>query len=165
MMHPEKLSWKAFLKKNLSRLLHLGGLAALMYVADYYFNGSKAFNAVVSALGQHHLKLQTLLPFRALDWIKTKLHLHPRSLQGRFWKTMMRVVRQQSPTLLCRKLGLCAGGRPGPPEAEGRAGRAGRAEAEGRVGPAGGGWLHYDDPPGQRLDRNTPGQLSTQPQY
>ena len=110
MLRRNTRSWKSLIKDQLSTLLTYGGLAALMYVADYYFNGSTAFNAVMSALGLHKYKLQQLLPQRALDWIKTKLHLHPRSLVDKMWLTMMRVVRQKSPSLLCRKLGLCAGG-------------------------------------------------------
>ena len=95
---------------SLGTLLRYGGLAALLYVADYYYNGSAGFNAVMSALGLHKYKLQQMLPQRALDWLKTKLRLHPASLVDKLWSSLLRVVRQKNPSLICRKLGICAGG-------------------------------------------------------
>ncbi len=109
-MRRSSRSWGSLIKSSLGTLLRYGGLAALLYVADYYYNGSAGFNAVMSALGLHKYKLQQMLPQRALDWLKTKLRLHPASLVDKLWSSLLRVVRQKNPSLICRKLGICAGG-------------------------------------------------------
>ena len=106
--------WGAFLKESLVSVLQLGGIAALIYVAhDHYSNGSRAWNAVMAALGRHDLKLQRLLPQRVLDWLRTKLvraGVGETTVQDRFFAAMLKAVRSRCNTVACRWLGLGAGG-------------------------------------------------------
>lgn len=143
-------SWSSLVKSSLATVLRYGGLAALLYVADYYYNGSAGFNAVMSALGLHKYKLQQMLPQRALDWLKTKLRLHPASLVDKLWSSLLRVVRQKHPSLICRKLGICAGGTlrsAGAAEVRATAGpAAAAAEETTRTAAEGGVWLSAAHP-------------------
>ena len=105
-----KSGWGAFLKKSLTAVLQLGGVAALIYVAhDYHSNGSRAWNAVVGALGRHDLKLQRLLPQKVMDWLRTKLTKHgigETTVQDRFFASLLKAVRRRCNTVACRWLGL-----------------------------------------------------------
>ena len=120
MMSVHKKGWQSFLKDSLVKVLQLGGVAALIYVAnDYFNNGSLAWNAVVGALGRHDLKLQRLLPQRVLDWITRKLVKHgmgPTTVQDRFFASLLKAVRSRCNTVACRWLGLRAGGGLAPPQ-------------------------------------------------
>ena len=89
-----------FVKKSLKTLWNIGGLAALMYVADYYYpgRGSKGWNALMRLLGRHDLKLQQMFGMRSIDWLKSKLGLQPYTLMEKFWAGMMQIVKQRDPS-------------------------------------------------------------------
>ena len=98
--------FKAFVKKFMSTILRLGGVSAMLYVADYYYNGSKGWNAMMSALGLHHLKLQKIIGTRQLDWLKSKLGLQPHTIFEKFWGAVAAMVNKRDPsrTFFLRRL-------------------------------------------------------------
>ena len=87
--------FSAFVKKFLSSIVSMGGVAALLYVADYYYQGSKGWNAMVSAMGWYDLKLQQVIGTRQLDWFKKKLGLQPYTIYEKFWAAMSDMVKKR----------------------------------------------------------------------
>ena len=96
--HGRGTSFRSFVQKFLSTIVNLGGVAALLYVADYYYRGSKGWNALVSALGWYDLKLQQVIGARELDWFKQKLGLQPHTIYEKFWSAMASMVKQHDPS-------------------------------------------------------------------
>ena len=96
----QETKFSRFVKKSLKTLWSIGGLAALMYVADYYYpgRGSRGWNALMRLLGRHDLKLQQVMGARAIDWLRSKLGLHPYTLMEKFWAGMMHIVKQRDPS-------------------------------------------------------------------